>query len=540
MDLVLSADRILTLDPANRVVTAIHIRDGRIHDVGALAEIEPHLPPDARRIDLHGCTVIPGFIDSHNHFSFGAFEAVQVDCSTPPITKLSDVLGRLERAAAASEPGRWVRGWGFHWSRVTESRNPTRAELDRVSPNNPLVLMDASYHGCFVNSLALQRAGVDRHSGAGRSGILVYDEHGELTGALLESASDLPQTLSWESIPDASVDEAIRLITANCQRHLAAGITSVTDGLVTTRAHSLYVEAARRGALPIYLHELRGGRTFFEPPRVDASSADYAGSHGGRLRGGSIKVFMDVVHPGPAVDRRTSDGRDEHSGVMYYSKGEIGRLISEILGSGLEPAVHTLGNCAANHILDAYEAARATTDGAGASLRIEHFILASKDQAKRAADVGAKVVVNPAFLYQWGDMYLHNWRGEGQPHLRIIPIRSLLAAGAVVAAASDYPCADFAPLLGIESAVTRRAMNGEIVDIEESVTPLEALRMFTSSAATVEGTSATEGTLESGKRANLTVLDANPLEVAPSAIHSIQVLQTYVDGELAFDATQAG
>jgi predicted amidohydrolase YtcJ len=221
---------------------------------------------------------------------------------------------------------------------------------------------------------------------------------------------------------------------------------------------------------------------------------------------------------------------------MYYSKGEIGRLISEILGSGLEPAVHTLGNCAANHILDAYEAARATTEGAGASLRIEHFILASKDQAKRAADIGAKVVVNPAFLYQWGDMYLHNWRGEGQPHLWIIPVRTLLAAGAVVAAASDYPCVDFAPLRGIESAVTRRAMNGEIVDIEESVTPLEALRMFTSSAAAVEGTEATEGTIEPGKRANLAVLDANPLEVEPSAIHSIRVVQTYVDGEPAFTA----
>jgi predicted amidohydrolase YtcJ len=246
-----------------------------------------------------------------------------------------------------------------------------------------------------------------------------------------------------------------------------------------------------------------------------------------------------VVHPGPAVDRRAPDGRDVHTGMTYYSKGEVSRLVAEILGAGLEPAVHALGSCAVDQILDVFESARATSDGADASLRIEHFILVRRDQAARAADIGAKVVVNPAFLHQWGDTYLHTWRGEGQPHLRIIPIRSLLDAGAVVAAASDYPCADFAPLLGIEAAVTRRAMNGEIVDIDESVTPLEALRMFTSSAAIVEGTSTTEGTLEPGKRANLTVLDANLLEVAPSAIHSIQVLQTYVDGELAFDATHA-
>jgi predicted amidohydrolase YtcJ len=539
MDLLVSADRILTLDPANRVATAIHIRDGRVHCVGAPGELEPHLRPYARRLDLADRTVVPGFIDGHNHFSFGAFEAVQVDCSTPPISTLSVVLNRLEQAAAAAEPGRWVRGWGFHWSRVAESRNPTRAELDRVARENPVVLMDASYHGCFVNSLALERAGIDIHSGAGRSGILVYDEHGELTGGLFESASDLPQALSWESIPDASIDDAIALIVANCRRHLAAGITSVSDALVTTRAHSLYQEAARRGVLPLALHEMRGGRTFFEPPRIDCLIGDDANSYGGRLRGGTIKVFMDVVHPGPAIDRRASDGRDVHTGVTYYNKGEITRLVAEILGAGLEPAVHALGNCAINQILDVFEGARATSDGVGASLRIEHFILASRDQSIRAADIGAKVVVNPAFLHQWGDTYLHTWRGDGQSHLRIIPIRSLLDAGVVVAAASDYPCADFAPLLGIESAVTRRAMNGEIVDIDESVTPLEALRMFTSSGAAVAGTAATEGTLESGKRANLTVLDANPLEVAPSAIHSIRVLQTYVDGELSYDSTHA-
>jgi predicted amidohydrolase YtcJ len=536
MDLLITADRVLTLDANDTVAKAVHVRDGRVHAIGEPAQLEKALWPDSSRIDLPGRTIIPGFIDGHNHFSFGAFEAVQVDCSTPPIASLATVLLRLEERAARAEPGQWVRGWGFHWSRVTESRNPTRAELDRVAPDNPLILMDASYHGCFVNSLALQRAGIDVHSGAGRSGIMVYDEHGDLTGALLETASDLPQTLSWESVPDASVHEAIRLIAANGKRHLAAGITSVSDALVTTRAHTLYREAAKTGQLPLSVHEMRGGRTFFEPPRVDSLDGDYLASHGNRLRGGTIKLFMDVVHPGPAVDRRSDDGHDVHTGVMYYSKGEVTRLVGEILARGLEPAVHALGNCAVEQILDVFEEARSTKAGSHASLRIEHFILASRQQAVRAAELGAKVTVNPAFLHQWGDMYLHTWRGDGQPHLKIIPIRSLLDAGATVAGASDYPCAPFAPLVGIEAAVTRGAMNGEIVDADEGITPLEALRMFTSSAAVVSGTASTEGTLEPGKRANLTVLDANLLDASPSTIHSIRVVRTYIDGELAFEA----
>ena len=239
-------------------------------------------------------------------------------------------------------------------------------------------------------------------------------------------ASDRPGALSWRSVRDASIDEAIRLITANGMRHLAAGITSVSDALVTPDAHALYREAADRGLLPLNIHEMHGGRTFFEPPRVDGGHVDYARSHpSGRLRGGTIKVFMDAVHPGPAVDRRTPSGTDVHTGSMYYSKGEVEDLIDEILGRGLEPAVHALGNCAVGQLLDVYERARATSAGADASLRIEHFILASKTEASRAADLGAKVVVNPAFLHQWGDMYLHDWRGDGQPHLKIIRIPNL-------------------------------------------------------------------------------------------------------------------
>jgi len=120
--------------------------------------------------------------------------------------------------------------------------------------------------------------------------------------------------------------------------------------------------------------------------------------------------------------------------------------------------------------------------------------------------------------------------------LRIIPLRHLLDAGVTVSAASDYPCAPFKPLLGIQSAITRQCFNGEIVDEEEAVTALEALRMFTSSAAKVSGTTADEGTIEVGKRANFVVLERSPLETDPVEIGSIRILRTYVDGQLAFTA----
>ena len=205
MELFVTADKILTLDASNRTVSALHVRgDGIIREVGDARAITRHVPPGTPHADFPGCTIIPSFIDGHQHFSYGAFEPLQVDCSTPPISSLSVVLDCLERAAAASEPGRWVRGWGVPLVARDRLRNLTLAELDRIAPSNPLVLMDASYHGCFVNTLALERAGIDKHSGAGRSGIIVYDQNGDPTGALLESASDRPGALSWQAVPDAS------------------------------------------------------------------------------------------------------------------------------------------------------------------------------------------------------------------------------------------------------------------------------------------------------------------------------------------------
>lgn len=152
------------MDAAGRRAEAVGIRDGHIVAVGSEAQVASALQPGTTAVDMGGRTVLPGFIDGHSHFINGALEALQVDCSTPPVATLGEVLDRLRAAVALAEPGQWVRGWGYHWSRVPERRNPTRRDLDAVAPDHPLIVIDASYHGCFVNSRALELAGIDRHA----------------------------------------------------------------------------------------------------------------------------------------------------------------------------------------------------------------------------------------------------------------------------------------------------------------------------------------------------------------------------------------
>ena len=160
---------------------------------------------------------------------------------------------------------------------------------------------------------------------------------------------------------------------------------------------------------------------------------------------------------------------------------------------------------------------------------------------ERAAALGVKAIVNPGFLHQWGDMYLHGWRGDDTAYeeLRIIPIRSMLDAGVTVAAGSDYPCAPMSPLMCVQAAVTRGTMTGEVVDEREGIDPLAALRLYTSSAAVVDGRDDI-GVLEVGRRANLAVLEDDPTNVGLAAIGGIRVLETWVDGERVHAAGPPG
>jgi hypothetical protein len=256
------------------------------------------------------------------------------------------------------------------------------------------------------------------------------------------------------------------------------------------------------------------------------------------LRGGTLKLFMDTVYPGPAIDHCEDGIPDVHRGRNYYGAAEAEELVRTATGRGLEVSIHCLGNCALRQALDAYAAVRRSPGGLDRRLRVEHFIIATQEQVRRTAELGVVVMMQPVFAQAWGDMYLDEWRGPGQPQLRILPMRSLLDAGATVAASSDYPCAALSPMEGIWSAVTRRGPNGEPVDPEEAVSPLEALRAYTVSAALACGRESEEGTLEAGKRANLVVLDRNPLTCGHDELRELGVMSTYVDGDCRYRKDQ--
>jgi predicted amidohydrolase YtcJ len=531
----------IAVDAAGTVHSAVAVRDGRIAAVGPVERVRAEVGEGARVVDLAGRSLTPSFTDPHNHFAFATLEPVMVDCSTPPLESIAEVQEAIAAACARQPPGAWVRGWGYAKPRVAEGRNPTRQELDEAAPDNPFLLIDSSYHAGYANTLALEACRIDRHVPNPRGGVIERDAGGVPTGTLIEAALDMPQSISWTAYVERDPAAALDLVAANCARHLALGITGVGDALVLRETSDLYRAAADAGKLGLTVHQMHGGETFFAPPRLDLRDApDLHSEHHPRLRSGMLKIFMDAAHPGPgSIDHRHGDCCVEHYGTNFYSGPEVEALALQGAEAGLDIAIHCIGNCALSHALDAFELVRRRFGDDDHRLRVEHAFLTEPDQARRLAHLGVTVVAQPYVAYNWGD----DWSAElGLPladesdQLRLVPLQSLRDQGVTVAASSDYPCGTLSPFEIMWTAVARETRTGVPAQREEAVDRLTALRMFTVDAAVASGRGGEEGSIEVGKRANLVVLDADPLECALDDLRSILVLETYLDGELVHSA----
>lgn len=196
MDLVLLGGNVLTMDARNTRAEAVAVDNGHIAAVGATAEIAPCVGPEATVVQLVGRTLLPGFLDPHNHFSLTTFAPVSVNCSMPPQRHLTPILEAIATAAKAAPRGRWLRGWGFRPREVRDNRAMTRWALDEVAPENPVCIMDGSCHACYVNSAALALAGIDRHTPDPAHGRILREPNGEPNGTLWERAP-VGSPVSW-------------------------------------------------------------------------------------------------------------------------------------------------------------------------------------------------------------------------------------------------------------------------------------------------------------------------------------------------------
>ncbi|HJN91892.1 MAG TPA: amidohydrolase family protein, partial [Dehalococcoidia bacterium] len=230
MELVFQGGRVLTMDALDHIASGVAVRDGRIVAVGDGADVARAVGPEATVVPLQGRALIPGFCDPHNHFSMTTFEPRSVDCSTPPLRDKAAVLDAIAAAAQGTPRGQWIWGLGYTAGLVADNGDLLRGELDEVAPDNPVCVMDSSYHACYANTAALAVAGIGRDTPNPPGGEIQRDSHGDASGVLWERAMDQVHHASMRGYMEAFGPDAVaELVEQNAKRHLSHGITSVGD-----------------------------------------------------------------------------------------------------------------------------------------------------------------------------------------------------------------------------------------------------------------------------------------------------------------------
>jgi hypothetical protein len=494
-----------TLDPTLPRAEALAVKDGRIVEVGGSDEILWLREGDYEVVDLGGRTVVPGFVDPHNHFSIGAYETFWADCRSA--RTLAAVQQALRDGAARTPAGEWVRVVGYDHSLL--GVHPTRHDLDEAVSDRPAIAMHFSHHQCVANSRALAEAGITRASLDPPGGEIARDKSGEPTGLLFERAMSAVETASRAGAETRFVPVAA----AASRRYAALGITTIQDAAVTPAMARRYADARAAGALAIDVREVMvGSRGWFEPPD-DAAP-------------GALKIFVDGGYR--CAMRVIADGVARTSGFLFYERTELAALLLHAWRAGRRVVCHAIGNLGIETAVAAIEEALRLMPEGRKRVRLDHAIFLTRELIARLAELQIWVVAQPSFLWDMGLPQAR--RPEPDPGLLQRPFGSTLRAGVRQAFSSDFPCGSNAPLLGIAAAVTRTSRTGQVAGPDEAMTAADALEAYTLGGARAAGVADVCGSLEAGKRADLLVLSADPLAVAPTEIAHIRVEETWLAG----------
>jgi predicted amidohydrolase YtcJ len=521
------------MDPMRPEAEAVAITDGKVSATGASAELMAQRERDTEVIDLGGRTVLPGFVDAHNHFGPTSLNPRGVDLGNPLPKDIPELQARIRDAVRGLPAGAWVRAFAEDELSLRERRHPTRWELDEAAPDHPVVIVHRSYHRAVANSKALALAGIVTGHTYFPNGAIDCDPGGEPIGVLAEAATNGVQRLSIEALIERHAEEMLDLVEANARRHLALGITAVQDAWVPPVLYGLVHHAAALGRLPLYYAPLRGSANgLFDTP-APWLDRELDGDLPPRLRRGGIKLFADGAGV-TAATRWPGHAGHEHGvdeGILFYEQDTLNRLVERAHRHKLTVAIHAIGNRAIASALGAFEHARHAVLDGEARLRIDHFFWGTDADVARLRALGAGVVTQPVGVWQFGDRTLAQHRPD---QFLDYPIGQLRAADVPVAGSSDSPCFHLPPLWGIAAAVERRTSAGAALAPDQAISVEDAIRMYTLGSAWAGGTDDIEGSITPGKLANLTVLSEDPRAVAPERLRDLQIAETWVDGERVY------
>ncbi len=537
MQTVYHGGTILTVDAEDTVAEAVLVEDDRIAAVGALAEIDAAADPNARRRDLLGRTMIPGFIDPHGHFPDSGFLKLhRADLSGPPIgdcRSIADVLDRLRDKAKETEPGDWVVGSMFEPSGLTEKRFPSRDELDTVSSAHPIWVVHISGHAGVANSRALALRGVDRDTPEPKGGRFGRDpETGELDGLLdgmraMGELGDSEFGITYDKFRSAFASAA--------DEYLSQGVTMAQNAWATKELLGYFGKIATEDIPEIDVMVLPAG--FMEPKVMNGEIGVPLPPPGSRIFLGPRKLFADgSFHMQTACLTKPYfkplNGVENYRCELSVTREQMVKRIGRLHGMGFQCHMHANGDATADLLLDAIEEVQQADPRDDHRHTFIHAQTLREDQLDRMTAMGVTASFFPAHIYYWGDYHRNVTLGPERVH-DMCPTRWAADREIRFTIHNDAQVTPTLPLHLMWCAVNRITATGTEIGKQQAITPTEALRAHTIDAAWQVFCDHERGSIEPGKWADFAVLSASPLD-DPISIRNIRVEETVVRGKTAF------
>jgi predicted amidohydrolase YtcJ len=464
------------------------------------------------------------------HPSQVAEDVLHLDVSAAVVGSNADLLERLRREAERTPPGEWIRATRYDDARMPEGRVLTRFDLDQATREHPVLVVHVAGHWGVANSLALERGHLDDASQPPPGGEYGRDASGHLNGVLYERALfeyAYPAVAGKPTvIPPTGLEERLKGLQKALAMFHAAGLTSLGDAMVGPEDIHLYQEAERRGLLSARINLLIAYQHFDAVRRLGLLS----GFGGHRLRFNGIKGFVDGALGGRTCLLEDADAG--WHGIQTTSTEDLRDLVFSVHEAGSRLGIHANGDRAISLLLDQFEAAEAACPRPGLHHRIEHCSIVTPRILERMRRLGAIAVPFGSYVHYHGGRLLE-WYGAERCE-RMFAVRSMLEAGVAVAGSSDYPCGPYAPLLALQSCVTRQGWDGALIGQDQRISPRQALELYTTGAAFASDEQQVKGRLAPGYLADFTVLGSDPLEVEPARLAEVPVLATYVGGAEVF------
>ena len=536
--LVLTNGNFYTANDLQPRAAAAVVVDGRITFVGATPDALRRAPPGARRLDLHGATVLPGLTDAHAHL--GDIGERELTFNLEGTKSLAELKNKLRERAATGQPGAWLSGGGWIESRWSPPVFPTRQDLDTAVANRPVVLKRGDGHALVANSLALQRAGIDRNTPDPPGGTIARDAAGDPTGMLIDNAMERVERL----VPPPTDAESERALEVGARRSVRLGWTQLQIAGNTFHEVDQLCRLYARGRIQLRLYDAIYG------PSADANRLLAEGPDpqhcGGKLALRGIKLYIDgaLGSRGAALLEPYSDSSGSR-GLLVNQPQLLLPLLTAALRKGVQVETHSIGDRGNRIMLDLYEQAFAAVPASRRAVaeprwRLEHAQILSPADIPRFAKLGVIASMQPSHAIS--DLFFAPARLGVARLSDAYAWKALLDTGAVVAGGSDAPVEKGDPLVEFYAAVSRRSLQGfadENWHRELRVSRPEALKMFSLAPAYAAFQEKDRGSVEAGKLADFTVLSADIMTVPEPQILTSHVVMTLIGGEVVYAAPDA-